>query len=80
MTRRKYGLQLGMDEKTVWVGRINKAQTIFLDKEDHTQEFLRAVVERFLGDDEAAITEITAEPSGDTITITARRTRKEPMT
>lgn len=42
---KKFGVQYGPVTKQIFVGRINKAQNLFLEKEDCTLECVCAVVE-----------------------------------
>lgn len=44
----KYGIQNGYLSNTISIGRINKAQDAFLDKEDHTDAAIYAVATHVL--------------------------------
>ena len=42
---KKYGVQAGAFSDKIWVGRLSKSGTVFLDKEDMTKEVIWAVAE-----------------------------------
>lgn len=49
MSRFKFGLQFSSLSEIIQVGRINKAGTVFLEWEDKTQDFYRAVIDMWGG-------------------------------
>lgn len=66
---RKFGIQKGIGEQ-VFVGTISKCGTFFIDKEDVTQEFIRAAVSMWGG----TTTQITNKETGVVYHITITET------
>ena len=67
----KFGISFGPLTGQIFIGRLNKARTIFLDgKEDHTNQAVACVAEYVLGEHDGAMTLTAEDGSGWEVNVT----------